>query len=119
MIRAHWDLRGRFDEYIGGVDVAGKSVLDIGTATGFLSFEAEKRGARVVSFDMEKGSQQTFLPFKDKPYYSDHDRWAKSTARKLKSGRMRIGYVIGYLNRMRVSTTATYTTYLPAWAAST
>ena len=76
LIRAHWDLRGRFDEYIGGVDVAGKSVLDIGTATGFLSFEAEKRGARVVSFDMEKGSQQTFLPFKDKPYYSDHDRWA-------------------------------------------
>ncbi|MFN2499235.1 MAG: class I SAM-dependent methyltransferase [Pyrinomonadaceae bacterium] len=76
LIRAHWDLRGRFDEYIGGVDVAGKSVLDIGAATGFLSFEAEKRGARVVSFDMEKGSQQTFLPFKDKSYYSDHNRWA-------------------------------------------
>jgi len=76
LIHAHWDLRERFDEYIGGVDVAGKSVLDIGTATGFLSFEAEKRGARVVSFDMEKGSQQTFLPFKDKPYYNDRERWA-------------------------------------------
>jgi len=78
LIHAHWDLRGRFDEYIGGVDVAGKSVLDIGAATGFLSFEAEKRGARVVSFDMEKGSQQTFLPFKDKPYYNDHERWAET-----------------------------------------
>ena len=77
LIRAHWDLRGRFEEYIGGVDVAGKSVLDIGAATGFLSFEAEKRGAQVVSFDMDHGSQQTFLPFKDKPYYRDHNRWAE------------------------------------------
>src|SRR3954466_14423864 len=67
LVRAHWDLRGRFDEYIGGVDLAGKSVMDIGTATGFLSFEAEKRGAsRVVSFDMSDPRQQTFLPFKDK-----------------------------------------------------
>ena len=56
----------------------GKSVLDIGTATGFLSFEAEKRGAQVVSFDMDQGSQQTFLPFKDRPYYSDHQRWAET-----------------------------------------
>ena len=77
LIRAHWDLRGRFDEYIGGVDVKGKTVLDVGTATGFLSFEAEQRGAQVVSFDMAKGSQQTFLPFKDKPYYNDHESWAQ------------------------------------------
>ena len=45
LIPAHWDLRGRFDDYIAGVNVSGKSVLDIGTATGFLSFESEKRGA--------------------------------------------------------------------------
>jgi hypothetical protein len=44
LVPAHWDLRGRFDDYVGGVGVAGKSVLDIGTATGFLSFEAEKLG---------------------------------------------------------------------------
>jgi hypothetical protein len=77
LIRAHWDLRGRFDEYIGGVEVSNKSVLDIGTATGFLTFEAEKQGAEVVSFDMDKGIQQTFLPFKDKPYYSQHEQWAQ------------------------------------------
>ena len=78
LIPAHWDLRGRFDEYIGGVEVAGKSVLDVGTATGFLSFEAEKRGAsRVVSFDQRDGADQTFLPFKDKLYYRDRDRWAE------------------------------------------
>ena len=78
LIPAHWDLRGRFDDYIGGVLVAGKSVLDVGTASGFLSFEAEKRGAtRVLSFDQSDGARQTFLPFKDKPYSRDRAAWAE------------------------------------------
>ena len=77
-VRGHWDLRGRFDDYIGGVNVKGKSVLDVGTATGFLSFEAERNGARdVVSFDMAHARQQNFLPFKDKLHYRDPERWAE------------------------------------------
>jgi SAM-dependent methyltransferase len=78
VVHGQWDLRGKFDEYVGGVEVAGKSVLDVGTATGFLSFEAERRGAtRVVSFDMSDVRQQTLLPFKDKLYYRDRERWAE------------------------------------------
>lgn len=78
LVRGQWDLRGRFEEYVGGVEVAGKSVLDVGTATGFLSFEAERRGAaRVVSFDMSDVRQQSLLPFKDKLYFQDHERWAE------------------------------------------
>ena len=78
LVPAHWDLRGRFDDYIGGVDVRGKSVLDVGTATGFLSFEAEKRGAaRVLSVDQRDGASQQFLPFANKPYYRDHAQWAE------------------------------------------
>ena len=75
--KGHWDLRGRFDDYVGGVQVTGKSVLDIGTATGFLSFEAEARGAaRVVSFDMSDVSQQDLVPFHGKPYIREsHDAW--------------------------------------------
>lgn len=77
LVPAHWDLRGRFTEYLSGIDVAGKSVLDIGAATGFLSFEAERHGARsVLSFDMSDARQQTFLPFKDKLYSRDPERWA-------------------------------------------
>jgi SAM-dependent methyltransferase len=77
-VRGHWDLRGRFNEYIGGVDLNGKSVLDVGTATGFLSFEAEKHGAsKVVSFDIGDASQQAFLPFQDKLYYRDPESWFK------------------------------------------
>jgi SAM-dependent methyltransferase len=77
-VRGHWDLRGRFNEYIGGVNLAGKSVIDVGAATGFLSFEAERSGAgRVLSFDIAEPRQQTFLPFKDKLYSRDPERWAQ------------------------------------------
>jgi SAM-dependent methyltransferase len=77
-VRGHWDLRGRFNEYISGVDLSGKSVIDVGTATGFLSFEAEKsRATRVLSFDIANARQQMFLPFKDKLYSRDPARWAE------------------------------------------
>lgn len=75
-VRGHWDLRGRFSDYVGGVSIAGKSVIDVGAATGFLSFEAERYGAsRVLSFDINDASQQSFLPFKDKLPYLDPPRW--------------------------------------------
>jgi SAM-dependent methyltransferase len=76
-VKGHWDLRGRFDDYVGHTEVSGKRVLDVGTATGFLSFEAEARGAAaVVSFDMAEPRQLTLLPFKDKLYYRDREAWA-------------------------------------------
>lgn len=48
----HWDLRGRAGEYLGGVDFAGKSVLEIGPASGFLTAEMEARGADVVAVEV-------------------------------------------------------------------
>lgn len=72
-----WDLRGRFDDYIGQNAMAGKSVLDIGTAAGFLTFEAEKRGARVVSFDMDDKRRQHFLPYKGHICYEDKEKYAQ------------------------------------------
>lgn len=77
VMRGQWDLRGKFDAYLAGVEVAGKSVLDIGAASGFLSFEAEARGARVMSFDMSDVRQQVLLPFKDKIYYTNHEDWVE------------------------------------------
>src|ERR1700722_14294937 len=47
-----WDLRGHESAYLGGVDVAGKRVLELGPATGFLTFAMERLGAaEVVSFE--------------------------------------------------------------------
>ena len=73
-----WDLRGRFDEYVGRVEVNGKPVLDVGTATGFLTFEAERRGAtQVLSFDQQDAGRQAFLPFQQNRYVQDHQGWAE------------------------------------------
>src|ERR1700728_2482032 len=46
-----WDLRGHEADYLGGVDLAGKRVLELGPATGALSFYMERMGAEVVSFE--------------------------------------------------------------------
>jgi O-methyltransferase len=46
-----WDLRGHESAYLGGVDVAGKRVLELGPATGYLTFYLERMGAEVVSFE--------------------------------------------------------------------
>jgi hypothetical protein len=71
-----WDLRGRFDDYIGHTPLAGKSVLDVGTAAGFLTWEAEKRGAsRVVSFDMDDKRRQHFLPYRGHICYEDREKY--------------------------------------------
>lgn len=60
----HWDLRGHFDEYVGHVPIAGRSFLDLGTATGFLSFEAERQGAsRVVSLEAAVDTPLTPIPW--------------------------------------------------------
>lgn len=79
VVKGRWDLRGRFDDYIGGVKLQDKTVLDVGAANGFLTFEAEKRGAReVVSFDIGDAKFQHMLPFKDSSYYTDHERWREN-----------------------------------------
>ena len=57
-----WDLRSCIDAYLGNYRFSGKRVLDVGTASGFLTFEMEKRGATVVSFDMEDGGQWNVVP---------------------------------------------------------
>jgi SAM-dependent methyltransferase len=60
-----WDLRGRFDEYVGHTDLSGKTLVDVGCASGFLSFEAEKRGAIVTSFDVDTGDAVNIDPKTD------------------------------------------------------
>lgn len=77
-----WDLRGRFSDYIGGIDLVGRRVLDVGAASGFLSFSAEEAGAsEVVSFDLDTADRQHLLPFAESEYVTDHARWsAKQSA---------------------------------------
>jgi SAM-dependent methyltransferase len=64
----HWDLRGAVDGYLGHQDFAGKRVIDVGTGSGFLCFEMEKRGGELVAFDFDGGRvdrQHDVIPYHD------------------------------------------------------
>jgi hypothetical protein len=74
-VDGHWDLRGRFDEYVGYAKLRNRTVLDIGTASGFLSFEAERRGARVVSVDADSAARWHRLPFRQGLRQRDEAAW--------------------------------------------
>jgi len=60
-----WDLRGRVDDYLGNVHFTGQRVLEIGPASGFLTFEMEKRGADVVSVEVTDEHSWDFVPYPD------------------------------------------------------
>lgn len=74
--KGHWDLRGKFKSYTSNVSFQNKTVLDVGTASGFLSFEAEKHGAKsVVSVDAESATHWDRLPFIQNQAMKDRAGW--------------------------------------------
>ncbi len=78
-IEAQWDIRGHFDSYVGGYPLQGKTVLDVGTASGFLTFQAEKAGATVTSLDARTGREFTQLPVKGYPFHEDRAGFVDGT----------------------------------------
>jgi len=44
-VEGEWDLRGKERAYLGNVELAGKRVLELGTASGHLCFSMEKMGS--------------------------------------------------------------------------
>jgi hypothetical protein len=62
-VDGNWDLRPKLKEYLGSVDFKGRRVLDVGCASGVLSFYMEKQGAEVVSFDLDKNGDWDMVPF--------------------------------------------------------
>ena len=62
MVGGDWDLRGREAEYLGSVRLDGQRVLEIGPASGFLTFYMEGRGAEVVAVDLPTGSEWDMVP---------------------------------------------------------
>jgi len=63
VINGDWDLRRGLDDYLGNVVFAGQRVLEIGPASGFLTFEMEKRGADVVSVEVTTDHSWDFVPY--------------------------------------------------------
>jgi SAM-dependent methyltransferase len=58
-----WDLRAGVDEYLGKVAFSAQRVLEIGPASGFLTFEMEKRGADVISVEVTPEHSWDFVPY--------------------------------------------------------
>jgi len=82
-----WDIRGCAGAYLGNHDFSGKRVLDVGTASGFLTFEMEKRGAQVVSFDMDDGEKWDVVPhYKIQSDLPRIRNGLKHASRRLKNG---------------------------------
>ena len=65
VVHGQWDLRQHVDEYLGGYHFAGKRVLEIGPASGLLTFEMERRGADVVALEIPDDPGGDFVPFPD------------------------------------------------------
>lgn len=74
-IAGQWDIRPDFDNYTGGLDWAGKSVLDVGTCTGFIAFELERRGAKVTAFDADSVARFAWVPFSRTLYHQNRAGW--------------------------------------------
>lgn len=73
-----WDLRAGLDAYLGQVDVTGRRVLDVGAASGGLTFALEARGAEVISYDLADDGEWDLVPFAAGPqpheYRADHQQ---------------------------------------------
>ena len=63
VVQGQWDLRGREADYLGRTPLGGRSVLEIGPASGHLSFWMESQGADVTVFDLSEDSEWDFVPF--------------------------------------------------------
>lgn len=50
-VRGQWDLRPTVAAYLGGVELAGRRVLELGPASGFLTFHMEAAGAQVTAVE--------------------------------------------------------------------
>ena len=85
-----WDFRGWFEQYIGNYPIAGKTVLDVGTATGYLAFSAEQAGAHVTGLDCRDATELDRIPFRDALAHTKRWEWLPTSNDFLH--RMRLGF---------------------------
>jgi SAM-dependent methyltransferase len=85
VVSGEWDVRDGVDAYLGYEDVAGKRVLEIGTASGFFCFEMERRGADVVAYDLSPAQSWDVVPYAGLDLAQEVSRRREHVARLNKS----------------------------------
>ncbi|MGD0273679.1 MAG: methyltransferase domain-containing protein [Gaiellaceae bacterium] len=63
IVHGEWDLRGREASYLGDINLQGKRVLEVGTASGHLCFTMEKTGAEIVAYDLSDEQEWDIVPY--------------------------------------------------------
>jgi hypothetical protein len=74
-VNGTWDIRGKFNGYIGNYPINGKTILDIGTASGFLAFSAEAAGGIVTALEAAHPIEFKRVPVKDTRYFDCRREW--------------------------------------------
>jgi SAM-dependent methyltransferase len=62
LLGGQFDLRGGEDDYLGHIPLEGRRVLEIGPASGFLTFHMESRGATVVAVELGSNADWDIVP---------------------------------------------------------
>ena len=86
LVQGYWDLRPDIDAYLGATDVRGKRVLELGTASGFVCFEMETRGADVIAYDLSEHESWDVVPMAGYEYSRQHVIDRKGLVRRLNDG---------------------------------
>ena len=84
-VEGEWDLRSGVDAYLGHIGVAGKRVLDVGAATGFLTWHLERAGATVTSYDLSPAQSWDIVPISSLDV-ADHARVRKNHIGAINNG---------------------------------
>jgi hypothetical protein len=62
---------------LGNADFAGKRILEVGTASGYLCFWMEQQGAEVVAYDLSPDQNWDIVPFAQYDHQSHAADWRK------------------------------------------
>lgn len=62
-VEGEWDLRANIGNYLGGHGFQNQRVLDVGTASGLLTFHVEQMGGNVTSFDLSEHQSWDVVPY--------------------------------------------------------
>jgi len=89
-VEGEWDLRGGELAYLGQLDVRGKRVLEVGTASGYMCFHMERSGAEVVAFDLSPEHSVDVVPYAE----SDHAGLVETLRTHI--GRLNNGYWLAH-----------------------